>query len=172
MTADRDAFELRGQAVQVLSENEMLTALGQRVHTGKSEMLNLQFARSFTEHFATLAKKYPVYADLENQFDLALVSALLKSEDLPERMGWHMTCLGPGGEYQVAVGEPPRTVESVINHRVIHEKYVIAGVSGGVRVEPAKYVSAEAIETDTYGKLCSQRTTVPKDLPPSAWWWD
>ncbi len=35
-----DAFELAGRGVRVQSENEMLSALGRRVHTGKSEPLN------------------------------------------------------------------------------------------------------------------------------------
>ena len=36
---ERDAFEIRGQGVQVLSENELLSATGQQVHTGKSDAL-------------------------------------------------------------------------------------------------------------------------------------
>jgi hypothetical protein len=40
----RDAFEIRGAGAQVLSETELLTALGQRVHTGKSDPLNAEFA--------------------------------------------------------------------------------------------------------------------------------
>src|SRR5260221_6401358 len=72
-TADRDAFELRGPGVQVMSENELLTRLGEQVHTGKSEPLNQEFAQRFTSHFSALAEKYPVYADLPNIFDLALV---------------------------------------------------------------------------------------------------
>ena len=64
-TADRDAFEIRGPGVQVLSENEMLTALGERVHTGQSEPLNSGFAQRFTKHFGSLTEKYPVYADLK-----------------------------------------------------------------------------------------------------------
>ena len=75
---DRDAFEIRGPGVQVLSENEMLTQLGQRVHTGQSDPTNQEFACRFTQHFAELAEKYPVYADLQNVFDLALVAALIR----------------------------------------------------------------------------------------------
>ncbi len=74
-SADRDAFELHGQGVKVLSENEMLTEAGQRVHTGNSDTLNQQFAQNFTKHFAELAVKYPIYAELQNLCDLSLVGA-------------------------------------------------------------------------------------------------
>ncbi len=54
-----DAYQFTGSAVKVLSENEKLNARGERIHTGKSEELNLQFAESFTKHFPALAAKYP-----------------------------------------------------------------------------------------------------------------
>ena len=92
-TPGRDAFELRGQGVKVLSENELLTERGERIHTGESDALNRQFAQSFTEHFGELAKKYPIYAELRNVFDLALVAAVLKSQDLPGQIGWEMSHL-------------------------------------------------------------------------------
>ena len=52
VAADGDAYELVGDGVRVLSENEALAAQGQRVHTGQSDPLNQQFADSFTAHFA------------------------------------------------------------------------------------------------------------------------
>ena len=173
-TQKHDAFELRGQGVQVQSENELLTALGERVHTGKSEPLNQQFAQSFTQHFAALAAKYPVYADLQNLFDLALVGALVKSEDLAGRLNWHMTCFGDPRGYQVSYSPAPQSVESVIHHRVINQKHVVAGVSGGVRVDPWSYVKGAAVQVDKYGVLDAEQQAgaAPKQLPPSAWWWD
>jgi hypothetical protein len=172
-TDQRDAFELRGTGVQVMSENELLTSLGQQVHTGKSEPLNQEFAQRFTQHFAALAQKYPVYADLQNIFDLALMTALINSEHLAERVGWHMTCFGDPVQYHVAVGPAPQMVDTIINHRVVNQKHIIVGVSGGVRVEPWTFVSGDAIETDSYGKLDAERTTAAaKNLPLEAWWWD
>ena len=54
---DRNAFELRGSGVQVLSENELLTHLGQPVHTGKSDPLNQEFAERFTTQFRRAGEK-------------------------------------------------------------------------------------------------------------------
>jgi hypothetical protein len=169
----RDAFEIRGAGAQVLSENELLTALGQRVHTGKSDPLNAEFAHRFSTNFEAMAQKYPVYADLQNIFDLALVATLIQSEGLAKQVGWHMTCFLDEGQYHVPLGPAPQSVESVINHRVINDRHIVAGVSGGVRAEPAKFVSREAIVTDKYGALKAKRSVAEKkDLPLEAWWWD
>ncbi len=108
-----DAFELAGHGVRVQSENEMLTAMGQRVHTGKSEPLNQQFAQSFTEHFAALATKYPVYADLENIFDLPLAGRLDQiAGSQAGRAGWHLTCFGDSSAYTVGLRPAPKTVRN------------------------------------------------------------
>jgi hypothetical protein len=171
-TADRDAFQLSGQGVRVRSENELLTEQGQRVHTGKSEQLNRQFAQSFTRHFGELCRRYPVYADLQNQFDLAAVAALIVSEDLPAQVGWHMSYLGDPQGYQVAKGAAPKQVRSVVGHREVRPGQIIAGVSGGVHLRPVRLVSRDAIQRDLYGKLKATRAT--GDVPPSrdVWWWD
>jgi hypothetical protein len=174
---DRQAFAIRGQGVKVLSENELLTAEGQRVATGESEPLNRQFAHSFTEHFAAVAQKYPVYADLRNICDLALVGALIRAEDLSGKVGWHMSFFGDPQAYQVELGPAPREVETVANYRVIRagsKIHTVAGVSGGVRVDPAGLVTPQAIEVEGYGALSSRCSTAAPQgqLPLEAWWWD
>ncbi len=177
-TQDRDAFELRGSGVQVLSENELLNHLGRRVHTGKSDPLNQEFADRFTRHFGVLAEKYPIYAELQNVFDLALVSALIHSEKLADRVGWHMTCFGNANnynseQYRAAIGPAPRSVETVINHRVVDGRHIIAGVSGGVHVSPWSLTKHQAIKVDDYGALDAQRkNSTAGELPLEAWWWD
>ena len=159
-----DAFEIRGQGVKVLSESELLAADGQRVHTGESDLLNQTFAQNFTTHFGALAEKYPIYAELQNIFDLSLVAALVAEHDVPGQVGWHLTCFGDPQAYPVALSPAPTQVETVINHRVINRKHILAGVSGGVSIDPAALVARDALETDTYGRLAAERDTVPENL--------
>jgi hypothetical protein len=172
-TKDRAAFEIRGQGVKVLSENELLTAQGKRVHTGKSDELNTQFTQSFTEKFPELAAKYPVYAELRNLCDMALVCALIREEKLAEKTNWHAPWLGSADGFPVQLATAPREVETVINHRVINRKHIVAGVSGGVSVDPNSLVKHDAIEVDTYGDLEAEALGArPDDLPKDVWWWD
>ncbi|HEY2415300.1 MAG TPA: DUF1598 domain-containing protein [Pirellulaceae bacterium] len=172
-TDKRDAFELRGPGVKVLSENEMLTERGERVHTGDSDELTKRFADSFTKHFDKLAVKYPIYAELRNVFDLALVAAVIQSHDLAGQVGWHMTHFGPNGEYSPILATAPKEVESVMNHRVIGNKHVIAAVSGGVRVETSTVAAKDTVKTDASGSISSDRNAnQPKQLDRRTWWWD
>jgi hypothetical protein len=177
-SADRRAFALSGQGVKVLSENEKLTAEGKRVHTGQSEPWTRRFAESFTEHFDALCEEYPIYADLRNIFDLALVSALIRQEKMPEKVDWHLTCFGDGGSYPVALGAVPRSVDSVVNYRVIQDPafglvHTVVGVSGGVRCDPAPLAAPAAVTPQTDRALGKEQSAaVPRALPGDAWWWD
>jgi hypothetical protein len=171
--ADHDVYEIRGQGVKVLSENELLTAKGQQVHTGESDPLNAQFAHNFTKHFEALAKKYPVYADLQNIFDLALTTSLIRAEGLTDRAGWHMLVFGDPQQYAVARGPAPHHVDTVLNHRVVNKVNILAAISGGVSVSCRSAVKPEAMATDRQGELSSeQKRSSPEKLSASAWWWD
>jgi hypothetical protein len=174
-SAPGDAFELVGQGVRVLSENELLAARGERVHTGQSDPLNKKFADSFTTHFAALAEKYPVYADLRNLFDLAVATALIQNDGLAARANWSPALLMNAEKLPLPKQAVPRQVETVINHRVINQQrvqHVVAGVSGGVMVA-AKDVLQRERTTDVAGALAKERRPAPADsTAASPWWWD
>jgi len=172
-TPARDAFSFDGQAVQLLSENQFYDAQGRRTRTGKSDDLNREFARNFTKNYPRLADKYPVYAELRNVFDLALVAALIQSQDLANQVDWHMTHFGSSEGYQVARGYAPKAVQSVVNYKVTRGGAVLTCASGGVSIDPSGLVTTKAIKIDTYGKMKADRATArPENLAADAWWWD
>jgi hypothetical protein len=169
---ERDAFALPERCVVVLSENELLAARGERVHTGQSDDLNRAFAESFTKEFASLSNKYPVYGELERVFELALSLALIEREGLTEKVGWTPTLLVDETRLRLPQVASPRAVETVINHRVIGGRQIIAGISGGVWVDGGKSLSVTPAAAEVSGKLASAKkvhAAQPQDL---AWWWD
>jgi hypothetical protein len=110
---------------------------------------------------------------LRNIFDLALVGALMREEHLADKAGWHMTCFGDPKQYQPALGSAARTVDTVINHRVIKGRHIIAGVSGGVTVNTDSLVNKKAIKVVSGGTLDAGRnSSKPAKLAKDAWWWD
>lgn len=161
---DGQAYELQGDGVQVLSENELLAAQGQRVHTGAAEPLNREFAANFTSRFDELSQMYPIYGDLRNVFQLALTAAIVGTAQRDQRLAWDLGCFGVGGAYVAPRSAVPLTTESVANLRVVRGRQILAIVSGGVRLEPAEAVAA-----------AGQQEIAPPVLVPPAddrWWWD
>ncbi|MCA9264841.1 MAG: DUF1598 domain-containing protein [Planctomycetales bacterium] len=173
-----DAFRFAGRGVVVLSENELLSKLGERIHTGKSDAMNRAFADSFTQHFDELAEKYPIYADLRNVFDLALVAGIIQGKQLADQAAWSMTYFGDAGtgglmKYAVKGMASPKEVETVINHRVLNRRVVVAGVSGGVEVRTASAVGtlrSSGSDAKTLDQL--RADSAPPSDDPHLWWWD
>ncbi len=174
-TPERDAFELIGPGARILSENERLNDQGERIHTGQSNAPTQQFADDFTKHFAAISAKYPVYGELRNIFDLAVVAALIKQQDIAELYGWQMTHFGPKGDYQPWLGQAPKQVETIVNSRTLSDRgrTIVAGVSGGVSCDPRSLVEPSAIQKDDYGLMAGERRhRQPGTLPRGVWWWD
>lgn len=169
----RQIFELRGPGVKVLSENELLAENGQRIHTGTSATANRQFAASFTQHFSALAAKYPVYAELQNIFDLSLVVALLQGDAVAEHRPQLKQLFAAAATLDLPRGHVPKEVETVLNHRVVNQTQIIAAVSGGVSVEPRELVSAQRVQTDRSPRLQRDYDYARPHVDDwRRWWWD
>jgi hypothetical protein len=169
--------------VQVLSENEQLAALGKRVHTGQSDPLTKQFADSFTKEYAALVDKYPIYGQLERVFELALALAVIEKQGLPELVGWTPSLLVDGQRLRLPRVAAPRSVETVINHKVIGGRKIIAGISGGVWIDGGKSLTVADAQNTASGNLANVRKTpvaMAKPTPGKSvekaqdivWWWD
>ncbi|MFW6172068.1 MAG: DUF1598 domain-containing protein [Planctomycetota bacterium] len=175
ISEDRQAFQWDGPGVKVLSENEMLTKQGKRIHTGESDIHGIKFARSFTTRFEILADKYPVYAELRNIFDLALICGILRAEDLPAQVGWKMTHFSNQDACHVPLQSTPREIDSVINMVNVNQRRFLVGVSGGVSVDTNNLLSVHAVKVDSQRLMdaaVDQAVPHQNDLPPNAWWWD
>ncbi len=170
---DHLAFNIRGQGVKVQSENEHLTATGERIHTGESEPLNKQFVESFTKHFDGLSAKYPIYAELRNICDLALAASLVREEGLADKVGWHMAYFGDPQAFAVEKSAAPKEVDSVVNYRVLNHGVFVVQVSGGVAVKPGELANRKAIQVESDPRLQQQRPhSAAKPQAGERWWWD
>lgn len=174
-----NAFELTGPGVKVLADSEFLNAQGKRVVAADADVAGIKFAQEFTEKFESLAATYPVYAELKNVFDLAIVASILKSQDVSGQIGWSMDHYLNEEHMPIAIRNAAQEVDSVANAKVTgkagSKEKVTAVISGGVMAKPMQFVS-EKIKVDDYGALESDRavSTSKKatESPLDSWWWD
>ena len=73
--------------------------------------------------------------------------------------------------YSVPVGRVPREVPSVINHRVVNRRHVIAAVSGGVSFD-VKDLYATGFKTGSYEMQDVQQARQLSPDSSDSWWWD
>jgi len=156
------AWELRGQGVKCLTEQDAMTAGGERQHTGQSEPIAQQWADAFTAKFDELAREDSSFGQLRNVMDLAVVAALLAKEGLTEFVALETPQLSGGApldEYPA-----PRTVASQASLVKKGRNWVIS-VSGGVSIYPWQVADRTEVSPDL-------ASTWPAAANAAAnWWW-
>ena len=187
---ERTMFRINGSGVKVQSENEFLNQQGQRVHTGKANPEAAGFARDFTAHFQTLASKYPVYRQLKNVFDMALVAGLIRKYSLAEKIDWKHDFFVPSDEkslrYRCRSDQVAGQVDSVMNEKMVRYRKKrstvtrrVIGVSGGVSFDAAKILGSP-LAMDPSGDFLQRREQAVPDaveareakMKVDKWWWD
>ena len=130
---DRTVYEIAGSTVLAQSENQFVSARGEHLPTGLSEPVNRRFADNLTQQYDGLAERDPIFAELRNIFDLAVVAALLKTQGLARSAGWERLPFTAGLGYTPPRVPPKATVPSVVNHKVFGGRDIVVQVAGGVQ---------------------------------------
>lgn len=170
--AEKTAFEFAGPAVKCLSEDEFLTAQGERVPTGKAEATNRAFAEKFTAGYEALAAEDLIFAELRNVFDLSLAAAVIRAEGLDRRANWDRGVFAEGGAYETAKYAPARTVETAVNHRVYSGTEVVVQVAGGVQVDLMGLFKDASVYRTAIRAGEAVDAVQAFEAPETRWWWD
>jgi len=166
---EKDVFRFAGPRAQLLSQDELADAGGHRSAAPFTKVSTQRFSSQFTERFEELAAVSPVFAELQNLFDLAVLAALLEHEQLAQRVGWNQATFLNAAQIPLAAGPIPKQVASVFNARRT-STLVTALIAGGVEVNGATVLKHAPPEINP--SLSDSRTSSapPGDKPH--WWWD
>ncbi len=160
------AWELRGAGVKCETADDTFDTAGQRTATAKASPLAQKWADNMTAKYEELSVKEPVFAELRNCIDLAVVSALILKENLSERAGCKLTAIVD--EKQLPVGEyaVPKQVDSAATAVKKGRNWVIQA-SGGVMIQPWEIVQT-AQTSDKVAPVRSKAVAQRK----TQWWWN
>jgi len=172
-TEDGTAYHLTGQRAQLLAQEELSSQAGERSDAAFTRATTEQFARMFTERFADLAEQTPVFAQLQNLFDLAVITALLRREELPRQVGWEMQTFRGDASRLLSSYAVPRHVESSSTFRRAG-RGMILGLVGGVTIEPDRLLRRFETQAEPALRLPGVKNEALSRPAPDAhpWWWD
>ncbi len=127
------AWELRGPGVKAMTEEDFLLANGERVHSGKPSPTAQKWANNMTARYDELSKRDPIFGQLRNCMDLAIVAALLFKENLPGKA--HLDLGSLTGEQGPVVAEfaVPKQVDTQASFIRKGDNWIISA-SGGVLI--------------------------------------
>jgi hypothetical protein len=160
------AWELRGVGVKCLTAEDTFNAAGQRTATAQASPMAQRWADNMSAKYEELAAKEPIFAELRNCIDLAVVSALVLKENLTARAGCDLPMLIGERSYAVAEYPVPKQVDSKATAVKKGRNWVITA-SGGVMIQPWEMIQTAKASVQiapVRAQAVSSRKT--------AWWWN
>ncbi len=168
------AYQFEGQRVQLLSQEEMSDAQGNRSAAATTRLSTQAFAKQFTEKYPELADRSPIFAELQNLIDLAVLAALIQKERLDHKVDWKMTTLLDEQRFLVPTYPTPKQVPSLVNYKRAGSN-IVGLVGGGVTIRPQQVLNKLTSPPDSKApRLDAIRTTAAsaKRTDSHPWWWD
>jgi len=163
---ERLAWELPKAGVKAMTEEDFLTATGNKVHTGKASPAAQKWADLMTQKYDALARAEPVFGELQNCMDLAIVAALIVKERLCEKAGYSMPVLLDPIARPTPEFFAPKTVDSKASVLQKGRNWIISA-SGGVLVN-----SWQIAEKTQQSDAPAQTRTKSAPAKKTTWWWN
>ena len=161
------SFALANDSAGVLDKKRREAAATTRLSTQA-------FAKQFTEKYPELADRSPIFAELQNLIDLAVLAALIQKERLDHKVDWKMTTLLDEQRFLVPTYPTPKQVPSLVNYKRAGSN-IVGLVGGGVTIRPQQVLNKLTSPPDSKApRLDAIRTTAAsaKRTDSHPWWWD
>ena len=164
---DELAWKLNGRKLVCLTESDLLAREGLERGRGRSDAIANRWCELMTKHYDDLAERQPVFAELANCVDLAVVAALIDSRQLADQAGLDLSPLLDEASLALPVYGVPRQVPTVASGIKKGSRWVLSA-SGGVQFQPWAFVDI-TVEAAEVGK---QRTVALASRPETGFCWE
>jgi len=167
--ADELAWRIGDRRMRCLTENDALAKDGVERGAGGVDKTAQKWCTAMTEHYDELAKEQPVFADLVNCVDLAVVAALIRGRQLDARAGLDLGSLVDADALSLPGYDAPRQVPTIANGVKKGTTWVLSA-SGGVRFQAWQFAS----QADEDAAVAESRSVALAARPAADgdWWWD
>ncbi len=166
VSPDELAFEIRGASVKAMTEEDFVAANGSRTRSGKASPLARKWADNMTAHYDELAGKIAVFGQLRNCMDLAVVSALIVRDRLPEKAHYSMSVFLHDDQLVTEKFNMPKQIATQASLLQRGTDWLMSA-SGGVQMYG--WQLAEKAEQSPDLAPARQKAVLPED---GRWWWN
>jgi hypothetical protein len=164
------AIELVGRGVKLVGADEIVLPDGRRLSSQRASQASKLFTQAFTAKYPEIALRHPVYAQLRNMIDLAVLAAYLQEHDAYGKVGWGADVFLDEAACGIERYTPATEVETAVN-AVWKGTRLLTPIGGGVTVLPRLALDATNLLMDEKGTV-SKAHQAAAELPEGRWWWD
>jgi hypothetical protein len=170
---EKNAMQIVGEGVKLVGENEMVSATGQRTVVGGTSKASQIFTAAFTKLYPQIAAHAPIYAELRNAIDIAVVAAFIQQQNYYGQADWKMEFFGDEKSFGIENYSVPKTVDTAVH--VVWKKggnTFMTPMGGGVEIQASKAVQADKLLPDEKGAVSKLHEELKPKLAEGQWWWD
>ena len=149
-----------------MTEDELVTAEGEVVGTGRKNPIAEQWANQMTEKYDELSVAETIFGELRNIMDMSVVGALVVREEMLRKVNLELPVLTGKVELDTPDWPTPRAVDTQCSFMKVGRNTVVTA-SGGVLVD-SWGVADKQEESPMVGLV---RTQADAD-GMSLWWWN
>ena len=164
---DELAWRINGRRMKCLTENDIVDAAGGRTAKAAPDATAKKWCDLMTTNYDRLAGKQPVFGELVNCVDLAVVAALVHGRQLAGRAGLDLAPLLDAKTLPLPSYDVPASVPTVAHGLKKGSRWVVSA-SGGVIFQPWSF----AANTSDSADMAEIRTAALTARPADGWWWD
>ena len=125
-----------------------------------------RWAEQFTQQYAQLAQRWPIFSELQNSIELALVAALLTHYELATAADCDLSVLLSEAYLTTTELPTPKQIPPHATAARIHGRWIVS-ISGGVHVDALAQL--QNVRTDASVERVRDRLAEPAG---NGWWWD
>jgi len=164
---DELAWRINGRRMKCLTENDIVDAAGGRTAKAAPDTTAKKWCDLMTTNYDRLAGKQPIFGELVNCVDLAVVAALVHGRQLAGRAGLDLAPLLDAKALPLPSYDVPASVPTVAHGLKKGSRWVVSA-SGGVLFQPWSF----AANTSDSADMAEVRTVALAARPADGWWWD
>lgn len=164
---DELAWKFPGRSMKCLSESDAFDGKAVQRGNAPADALTAKWCERFSANYGELGAKHPVFRDLDNCVDLAVVAALIHGRQLDARAGIDLSILKDPAKLGLAKYAVPSKVQTVATGMKKGGRWVLTA-SGGVLIQPWEIASKSAESPDA----AKPRLDSLAGRPDAGWWWD
>lgn len=162
------AWELRGQGVKCMAEEDFITTGGETHASGKANPVSQKWADTMTAKFDELSDHLPIFRQLRNCMDLAVTASLIEKENMADKADCRLTLLMDAQQLPITAYNVPKQVDTKATFVKRSSGYLISA-SGGVLFQPWSIVQNPKEDAST---SAARGEAVAAAKKATAWWWN
>jgi len=165
---DELAWSIGGRRMKCLTESDVAQQGGMKRGAVPADAFAKKWCDAMTGSYDDLAEKQPVFAELVNCIDLAVVAALIKGRQLDDRAGCDLSPLTDAAGLKLPSYDVPASVPTVANGVKKGATWVLSA-SGGVTFQPWQFATNTVESADLAASRTAMLAARPAVLSGCSW---